>query len=321
MRRGVNHQATRRTSTASAWTTRRARRGCATSRPRNALGGFHGRLLRGQRLPRARGRPARRAAGDRSRRSRARRRVRRGRRFRTVPRDTCVVVTSDHGHCEVLADAERAVIRLDQVLADFRQADLGRAWRSGDDIMICPNMRAAQIYVRIHAGARSSGRATSRDSDRGRSGDVAPAQPEAAPTATPSRARGDGSSSPGAAGEARSTRSAAWTVVRRRRRPRRAVDGEAIAFGHYPNAFERIAGVLDLDQSGEIWVTARPGCVSSRVPGGSRRGRRVSWRAARARLAQPVMIAGAGPLTPAPAHARQSTSRRCACRCSACRCA
>ena len=28
----------------------------------------------------------------------------------------------------------------------------------------------------------------------------------------------------------------------------------------YPNAFERIAGALDASDSGDIWLTARPGC-------------------------------------------------------------
>ena len=63
-------------------------------------------------------------------------------------RDTCVIVTSDHGHCEILADEKRAVIRLDRLLSKYRQADLGRGWRRNDDIMICPNMRAAQVYLR-----------------------------------------------------------------------------------------------------------------------------------------------------------------------------
>ena len=32
-------------------------------------------------------------------------------------RDMCVIVTSDHGHCEILADENRAVIRLDRLLS------------------------------------------------------------------------------------------------------------------------------------------------------------------------------------------------------------
>ena len=62
--------------------------------------------------------------------------------------DTTVIVTSDHGHCDVLADRAASVIHLDRLLGDFRQAKLGRRWRARDEVMICPNMRAAQIYVR-----------------------------------------------------------------------------------------------------------------------------------------------------------------------------
>ena len=63
-------------------------------------------------------------------------------------RDTCVIVTSDHGHCEIIADENRAVIRLDRLLSGYRQADIGRGWQRRDEIMICPNMRAAQLYLR-----------------------------------------------------------------------------------------------------------------------------------------------------------------------------
>jgi hypothetical protein len=37
-------------------------------------------------------------------------------------------------------------------------------------------------------------------------------------------------------------------------------DGRIVNSPEYPNAFERIAGVLDSRDSGEIWVTVRPGC-------------------------------------------------------------
>jgi hypothetical protein len=44
-------------------------------------------------------------------------------------------------------------------------------------------------------------------------------------------------------------------------------DGRDIESAEYPNAFERLAGVLDANQSGEVWVTARPGCEFE-LPGG-----------------------------------------------------
>jgi hypothetical protein len=45
-------------------------------------------------------------------------------------------------------------------------------------------------------------------------------------------------------------------------------DGRTIASAEYPNALERIAGALDARSSGEIWVTAQPGCEFE-VPGGA----------------------------------------------------
>jgi hypothetical protein len=45
------------------------------------------------------------------------------------------------------------------------------------------------------------------------------------------------------------------------------MDGQTVASAEYPNAFERIAGVLDAPNSGEVWLTAQPGC-EFQAPGG-----------------------------------------------------
>ena len=60
--------------------------------------------------------------------------------------ETFVVVTSDHGHCEIADDAERGTIYLDQEVGDLQIAALGAPWADSADILICPNMRATQIY-------------------------------------------------------------------------------------------------------------------------------------------------------------------------------
>jgi hypothetical protein len=44
-------------------------------------------------------------------------------------------------------------------------------------------------------------------------------------------------------------------------------DGSLIESTEYPNAFERVAGVLDAPDSADFWLTARPGCEFE-VPGG-----------------------------------------------------
>ena len=188
---------------------------------------------------------------------------------------TAVVVTSDHGHCEVLPH-QKFVIRLDQLLADYPQANLGTGWRRNDALMICPNMRAAQIYIhhptpalveeialrvlvdghvdqviwrsRLTEGTSEYTVLTHRGRIEFSRGGAAVASGN--PT-------GDGVDPFG--------RQWKWSGEPGALDLRQ--DGREVHFGNYPNAFERIAGVLDLDMSGELWVTAKPGCEFE-VPGG-----------------------------------------------------
>ena len=191
-----------------------------------------------------------------------------------VLQDTWVVITSDHGHCEILSDPTRGVIHLDQLLANYPQAQLARPWRPADEIMICPNMRAAQLYLQrpspdlvkrvvqdllreprvdlvlwreslTHAGSDAYCAASRRgrlEFARGRAVD-----------------------------RFSDTAADAFDGVWSWRGDLAVLDFEhddtGIAYGQYPNAFERIAGVLDLAKSGELWVTAQPGC-EFQVPGG-----------------------------------------------------
>ncbi len=189
--------------------------------------------------------------------------------FDRFMRDTCVIVTSDHGHCEILADREAAVIELQTVLGEFAHADLGKGWRPEDEIMICPNMRAAQIYLQRPSPAlvERVARATLRDprvdlvmwksalTDDGSGYTVL--GPAGRLDFWPGTAADGGSDAWGTAW--------AWRgdleVLRLER------DGRLIESRDYPNAFERIAGVLEMKQSGELWVTAQPGCEFE-VPGG-----------------------------------------------------
>ena len=221
--------------------------------------------------------------------------------FERFIRDTFVVVTSDHGHCEVLADAGRAVIRLDQVLADFRQADLGRAWRSGDEIMICPNMRAAQIYVRqpdaaiveritraVLADPRVDlvlrhGRLTVADSDRY----IVDSQ------------RGQlvfWRSGGGGVSDAFGTQ---WSWRGDPAALQLQFDEGLVESTEYPNAFERIAGAIDAADSGDLWLTAQPGCEFE-VPGGSAHIGGASHGALHALDSLSIAIAGGAGVPPLP---------------------
>jgi hypothetical protein len=175
-----------------------------------------------------------------------------------------VVITSDHGHCEILRERDRAVIRLDEVLCHFRQATLGKPWRDGDEIMICPNMRAAQVYFHHPTPAGLRRAVTTALSD--------PRVDHAVYRGTDVDGRADhfwiesakGALSffRGATGPAHATDAFgnAWSwegdlsIIDGR------VEDGRLEWNDYPNAFERLAGVLEHPHSAPLWVTAQPGC-------------------------------------------------------------
>jgi hypothetical protein len=186
-------------------------------------------------------------------------------------RDTYVVVTSDHGHCEVL-DRPESAVPLDAILGNHRQAQFGKPWRGADDLMICPNMRAAQIYlhqprpeVATRVAADLSGDARvdlllcrAELFESGAEGYVA--------TSRHGRLRFRRGHQAGAGEAVRDAHGGAWTWDGEPEVLGLLLDGGTVDFDTYPNAFERIAGVLDLEQTGELWLTARPGC-EFQVPG------------------------------------------------------
>ena len=184
--------------------------------------------------------------------------------------DTYVIITSDHGHCEILDDAERATIHLDHALSDFKQAKLGQPWQDGDELMICPNMRAAEVYFRNHDAATllraiARGLADPRvdhafwsvaidgKTDRGYAAKNLLGYLEFW--------RGNsGDHADDAFGTTWSWRGDLGVLDAR-------VEGGKLQWDNYPNAFERIAGALDAPKSGAVWFTAGPGCEFE-VPGG-----------------------------------------------------
>jgi hypothetical protein len=219
--------------------------------------------------------------------------------------DRTVIITSDHGHCDVREDSD-AIIRLDHLLANFRQAALGKAWKKHDEIMICPNMRAAQIYVQVPTRERIEQIATDvlhnpnvdqviwRSHLTGGDGGY---------TVVSHRGRLQFSRDAAAASVVDafeglwnwSGDAAALDVQQ---------DGRTVGTPEYPNAFERIAGVLDLDMSGEVWVTARAGC-EFQLPGGDAHAGGASHGALhRLDSLSPVIVAGAGAPKRLPRHMR-----------------
>jgi hypothetical protein len=214
--------------------------------------------------------------------------------------DTCVIVTSDHAHCDVLPNAYDAVVRLDHLLGNFRQAAIGGAWRGRDQIMICPNMRAAQIYVRdnrpgiIEAIASDLLRDPRVDQVIWRTAHTAP--DAAGYTVLSGRGRLEFQRSH-ASSAAPDPFYGRWSWAGEAEALDLQMDGDTLEFEQYPNAFERIAGSLDLDQSGELWITARPGCEFE-APGGKAHVGGASHGALHALDSlSPVVMAG-GPVRP-----------------------
>ena len=221
--------------------------------------------------------------------------------------DTLVLVTSDHGHCDIVDDPARAVIRLDSVLANHRQARLGAAWREREEIMICPNMRAAQIYVRDPDREKIE-RLASELVSHPRIDQViwrSSLTRDGADGYTVASARGRLEFSPAGSHRSYHTDAAGgrWTWQGESEVLDLLVEDDTVDFGQYPNAFERIAGVLALDQSGEIWVTAKAGSEFE-VPGGKAHVGGASHGALHALDSYSPLIA-AGPLRPLlPRHFR-----------------
>ena len=219
--------------------------------------------------------------------------------FERFIQETCVVVTSDHGHCEVLADADEAVIRLDHVLGNLKSADIALGWRDGDEIMICPNMRAAQVYLREPGGVIVDRVARAALADprvdlvlwHGRlahGGDTY--------VVDSSRGRLDfwrGSDGPARARDAFGTE---WSWRGETAALQLQIEGGVVESTDYPNMFERIAGVLDAGQSGHLWLTARPGCEFE-VPGGKAHVGGASHGALHALDSLSIALAG-GPAAP-----------------------
>ena len=177
--------------------------------------------------------------------------------------DTTIIVTSDHGHCEILPDADESVIPLDSVLGEFRQADIGSRWKDSDEIMICPNMRAAEVHLR-NRGAVLLDRVvrmalTDRRIDLALWRDRSHGSDDTRYVVESQRGRlefwrgGDGPES------ALDDFGAEWSWRGERSALQLDVDEGIVRSVEYPNPLERIAGALDVSDSGDVWLTAQPG--------------------------------------------------------------
>jgi hypothetical protein len=180
--------------------------------------------------------------------------------------EAAVIVTGDHSQDDLVHDEDDTEIHLDEVLSNFELAATGANWDSDDQLMVCPNMRSTQIYLREAMGVRRDEVIAALLADPKvdqvmwrTSGDDAGETRYCVAT----RDRGrlefwltqDASSA-----MARDEYGASWSWSG----DLAAVDGEVngdgvLRFEAYPNAFERIVTGFDWEVSGDIWTTSRPG--------------------------------------------------------------
>lgn len=176
-----------------------------------------------------------------------------------------VVITGDHSQTDVVSGNREARIELDRILDDFAIADPGRPWRKNDEIIICPDMRAAQIYfnrlepTRFNDAIEALLPDTRVDQVIWRAHDLA-SNETGYKVATRDRGRlhfWPGQDGPETGLDQFGGR---WSW----RGSLAVFDGQVkpnneLAFPTYPNAFERVKGGLDCRNSGHLWVTAQPG--------------------------------------------------------------
>ena len=190
------------------------------------------------------------------------------------------LMTGDHSQADCLDDADARRIDLTEVLADFRVTLGGEGPEEEDEILACPNMRAAQIYLvsdveedRVRDALLASDKIdqviwrTPRRDRQDRSGAL-PDGPTVYHVATADR--GNLQFTVAGAGPGNATgRGGGWTVTEDRFGNRWAYDGDLATVGgrddggtfrsaDYPNALERIATSF-FPESGELWATAHPG--------------------------------------------------------------
>lgn len=193
--------------------------------------------------------------------------------------DVAVVITGDHSQTDML-DEERGRVDLEEVLHGFELVGAGESWDGNDELMVCSNMRAAQIYLRPGYWPRRDRiveqlLAEQRVDQVILRCDLEGTQETEYCVATRDRGTLRFRIAPHDGSAAQDQYGGRWIWDGNLEAVGGSVDGAArLRFAEYPNAFERIAGSFRDDVGGDLWVTARPGCElhtprTSYHPGGS----------------------------------------------------
>lgn len=173
-----------------------------------------------------------------------------------------LVITGDHSQSATLDDPQQEKIDLIEVLSDCQLAKAGHPWQAGDEIMPCPNLRAAQLYFRKNDPAWIAGICHTLLNDARIDQIIYRADLFDEGDGYVVRTKNGRLQFWSAAGKATMAsdhygNTWAWagdlSVVDGR------VQDNYITFPDYPNAFERLVGALECRHSGHLWITAKIG--------------------------------------------------------------
>lgn len=172
-----------------------------------------------------------------------------------------LVVTGDHSQSETAVFEDEEAINLAEILSDYQVAEGGNPWQADDEIMACPNLRSAVLYLKNKATKQIE--------------DVILkllAEPRIDQVIYRAELL---SADDGYVVQTANGRLRFWSAVADGTTDRygnrwqwegdlAVVNGRlqnnTLIFPDYPNAFERITGVLNAPASGQLWVTAKLGC-------------------------------------------------------------
>jgi len=177
--------------------------------------------------------------------------------------ETVFIVTGDHSQSLINTEPE-SFINLRSILGKFRQAQLGKLMAIHKEIAICPNERMAHIYILKRLKRREIfeevltllGKDKRIDQIMWKEGRKGPV--------TYHVMRGNYAHLVfKRGGQYKDIYGSRWTFTGDLKVVDASYRGDEIFFGEYPDAFNRIAGLLDARHAGDVVITAKPGCEFS----------------------------------------------------------
>lgn len=166
--------------------------------------------------------------------------------------EVVVLITGDHSQSQISDQVIKAAVDLDTILDAYTIAPAGEPWQDEHELMICPNMRSAIIYARPHVDTDDLVAPLLADERI----DQVIWQDEQNRFHVKS---GSAELIFWRGGRVFDEFENGWDWDGDLRVVDARIYKGRLSFSRYPNAFERIEGVLPHPNAGRLWVTARPG--------------------------------------------------------------